>query len=98
LAPTLLVKDEIALFVHSKEQWDNITVGFNGNQVRFGLCKKKFEIDDYIAAESKNQLIFIHEVPDNYKIVEKVDTSEYKGVALKLTELTTEKNDAWNMT
>jgi hypothetical protein len=46
------------------------------------LCKKPFTLDDYLPAETKNQVIIIHQIPENYAITGKVDEDEYKGVAL----------------
>jgi hypothetical protein len=87
LAPNLLTAESETLFVHSKNHWDNIQVGYGqGNQVRFTLSKKRLDYGTF-SYDGKQTITIQHEIPTNYKIVKKHDSSDWKGVVLRLIDL-----------
>lgn len=85
LSPTLLVSELEVLFVHSKQQWESIQVGFHGSQVRFILTKRHANWGN-LTPSGKQTITITHEIPQGFKIKEKVDISDWKGVSLEQAE------------
>jgi hypothetical protein len=85
LSPTLLVAELQILFAHTKQQWKTIQVGFHGSQVCFILTKKNANWENFTPS-GKQTITITHEIPQGFKIKEKVDTLDWKGVSLEQAE------------
>jgi hypothetical protein len=73
------------LFVHSKQQWESIQVGFHGSQVCFILTKKHGDWKNFTPS-GKQTITITHEIPQGFKIKERVDNLDWKGVSLDQAE------------
>jgi hypothetical protein len=85
LAPTLLVSELQVLFAHSKQQWENIQVGFHEGQVRFILTKKHANWGLYTPS-GKQTITITHDIPSGFTVLEKFEDSDWKGVAFQQAE------------
>jgi len=89
--------DELQL-VHFKNQWQSIQVGHNTEKIRFTLVKLIHPDVETTNIEGISTINWVMDIPENYKIVDKVDNDKFKGIKLKLNDLNEPSNDGWNMT
>jgi hypothetical protein len=92
----MISKDKI-LFVHARDQFEDIEVGFVGNRVRFVLTKKEHPVIEGYRSQTQNQLVVTHEVPRGYRVVKVFDdlVSPVKGVELKIEEMKVDNSDGF---
>jgi hypothetical protein len=81
----LLVAENCILFAHLKKQWENIQVGFHETQVCFILTKKHTTWEPYTSS-GKQTITLTYDIPQGFKIPEKFEDGDWKGVTLQQAE------------
>ncbi len=73
--------------IHKKSNWEDVTVGYHGNKVRFQLFLKKDEkVDDFwndTTIETKSHIYVTVEVTNGFKVKSKYEDTFFKGVELE---------------
>lgn len=93
VSPALIKAEEKIYWVHFKAHWKEIQVGYSRDKVRFQFIKHPPTLQEGETIDWKSMGLFTIEVPDEYHIMGKVDTPLYKGVELRLKDISSRDSE-----